>query len=384
MYVFPITEKTETNHRRKHTESDNTFANDNDNDTVDASFVELTMRFDTKCSRPLPLWCCVLLVIVTCSFLSHVLAQTAEGNDKSASEHNVVTYVLEPFEGSSNPLRDVVLVQGEGTMDDDSNTLSVIAAPEALFGQGALQLDYSFPSATSSSLAVESLLSPVQDDDGSGSAMTTHQRVHNIHGAKVVSFWYSLRHQDDKTKLQIRFSLITSSAACDDGDDDKDCHHPTETWQYSQKISLVNGTEWRQVQIPTSAEEWNLVAEGSDNDALVLNRIRGWKLDVLCDSENEESNPSTESSFAKGVLWMDHLSFEGGPDLLGAFFYADSYEQASRDQTIAKIVHNSTLSESNTHELLNFEQDGNFVIDYWVEQRELWGGYARYVPLFCP
>ncbi|KAL3910117.1 MAG: hypothetical protein SGILL_007816, partial [Bacillariaceae sp.] len=43
-----------------------------------------------------------------------------------------------------------------------------------------------------------------------------------------------------------------------------------------------------------------------------------------------------------------------------------------------RVVHDSEQSENNTQQLLNFNDEGTMVIDYWVEQREIWGGYVTY------
>jgi hypothetical protein len=88
-----------------------------------------------------------------------------------------------------------------------------------------------------------------------------------------------------------------------------------------------------------------------------------------------ELSSNDDSVSSKGVFWMDHLSFEGGQDLLGAFLHTKSYSEAARDVTIKRIIHDSERSENNTEEHL---EDGAMIIDYWVEQRESWGGYLSY------
>ncbi|KAG7339186.1 PAS domain containing protein [Nitzschia inconspicua] len=269
----------------------------------------------------------ILFFFVTCP-TSQISAQ--QGNDDD--ETSVASYVLEPFE--EDVVNDVVLLE-----DPSTKPSKILETNDSMFGKLALQVDYE-PQNTNSIL---------------------------LEGTSLP---------------ELQFSLVDMASFCQDDDQlqqqqkqqqdpstNGGCQH-METWQYQNSIPLLNSTEWHQVRIPTTAvSDWQRV-QGSNNDKLDLDRINGWRMMLVF--------PDQAINSQRGTFRIDQLSFDGGPDLMGAFLHTQSYTEAIHDQTIQRIIHDSYLSENKTKEWLNVNNDGTMAIQYLVEQRESWGGYLSY------
>ena len=97
---------------------------------------------------------------------------------------------------------------------------------------------------------------------------------------------------------------------------------------------------------------------------LDFDALKGWRLEVYVPPRNLHR-----------TLLISQIALEGGGDMLGASFYSNSWEKALEDDTITELFFNSEISKNESSQVIF---DGQFYVDYTVQQTETWGGFVQY------
>ena len=220
------------------------------------------------------------------------------------------------------------------------------------FGKGSLSLDCE---SLNGSLILESI-------------QPKPNVVYNALHATSVSFWYGIHNSTARLPTEFRFTFsILDSTWCRTVDCSAEARQ-LEAWQYTFDTSLVANSGWQEAKIPLSPELWRRT-DGMNDGVLDLRTVKGWNMMI----------DFGDSDFS-GLLKFDHLAFHGEGDMVGAAFEVESWDEATANSLITRKIFDSSLSEDSTTQSFG---NGTMTIDYLVEQRAVWGGFAAY-ELFLP
>ncbi|KAL7570913.1 hypothetical protein ACA910_002546 [Epithemia clementina (nom. ined.)] len=266
-----------------------------------------------------------------------------------SAEDLLVSYVLEPFIVQSIFDADVPAV--EFLTDSDIQVRTSIS-DDTLHGSSSLRIDYKNEAPQSpQKFTVQSFL--------------PNSQVFIGHGARQLSFSYknSIPSIEDARDYSIQWKVtLFDSADCE-----QSCSNTMnlEAWEYIGDLLEPLGDYWKTMSLPlNSSDEWQL-ASSSGNDILDLDMLKGWRIDLFL----PETSNHTEA------LFISQLALEGGGELLGAAFHAESWENALEHDVVLATYHTSNISKASSSQRIN---DGQFYVDYLVEQTETWGGFVQY------
>jgi hypothetical protein len=107
-------------------------------------------------------------------------------------------------------------------------------------------------------------------------------------------------------------------------------------------------------------ENWQEI-QVYDFGSLDLQRIKGWRIEM--------DEP--------GSFLLDQLAFVGDGSLFGAAFYPGTatFQEALAEGSWKDAFQNSEISRNSTVSVL---QNGQFEVDYTLQQVETWGGFLGY------
>lgn len=289
-----------------------------------------------------------------------------------------ISYVIDPFESLDFVASD----------DLDNLTLSY----NGLFGNFSLQVKYHyqvqeitrgeslFALTAENGTLYESLFGGAEEIEEDQPILSfgwlPPEKPHNCYGATHLSFWYKVLESRGDV-IELRLTLLDDS--------DRDEENPQDLEHYFVSVpvetsSVVEEGDWQQVRIPM--EDFILLEEKghAGNGQLNLNRLRGWRFEVVKSEEGTIRGNSTTTD-RRIILLLDQLACLGGGDLLGASLYTDvSWEEAASEAIWIEEYYNSDISRNNSEVVLG---NGSLAVDFTVMMVESWGGFTA-LSYFAP
>lgn len=244
-----------------------------------------------------------------------------------------MSYVMDPFESATNKYFQTVY-GGQGAIN--------VTTVDAAFGKSAIQVDYQV----------------VQTETWGGFVDfgRVATRAHNCNGATHMSIWYKvMKPQSAKLRCHLRLVLL----------DDSDCSYPSnctvpdelEQFYSFQYVLDDSRADWRELRVElrgdTNSESpfWQTGWAGiSGNNALDLQHIRGWRIEMNIDSQGDVGSSSD------GCISFDQLACLGGGELFGAALQnpGNGFSDAVAAGKWAEVYNHSAPSKiSTTSEFVN-------------------------------
>jgi len=290
------------------------------------------------------LWCTKLSLLIT----------VIKAEDKS------ISYVIDPFESIDDDWHETVY-NGNGALE-------ISLTNDALFGEYALQVEYSVEQTETwgGFVAFSFILN------------ATSESSHNCVGANYLSLWYKIVDpQSLPGRVHLRIILFDDSDCDGKGCDSSDGVYLENyySFHYVMDGENGNGTDWKELRVELRGDsdpDSPLTRTGwvgtVGNNVLDLDHLRGWKIELSIDSQAGMGNSSD------GILLVDQLACVGGGELVGAPFHGD-FKNMTEDGVWKETYYMSQLSQNRSQAFL---QNGMLYLNFTIEQVQTRGGFISY------
>lgn len=278
----------------------------------------------------------------------------------SAEADYLISYVMEPFDITNRSDLGVVnSIEVQGLPKGIAGT--EFSVNDTLYGTSSFGINYNNSGFQSNHIyALQSILpDKVGQEEYKDLQLSP---VYMCWGAKQISFSYkhTLLSEDVDNDLQWRFTLFDSTNCR------KNCTDPEnlEAWDYVGDLVTADNS-WKTVTMPFDDGGWKLANSPSGSDRILnLAMIKGWRLQL-----------TSATVGLAGRFLLDQIVLDGPGEMLGAAFYANSWNTALVHDVVQPIYYNSNISKSRTVQEVG---NGDFSIDYTAQQTETWGGFIQY------
>ena len=348
-----------------------------------------------KYSTFIGLYCSVIFCCLGPNLLVPVSAQIAETTESTVVEateeatQREISYVLEPYENTatSSSLRPRSLFNfRQVDLETDGLFDLSITSDDALFGEYALQVDYSNDYAATAAVGSDNVAR-------FGWITSESHRRYSCAGATHISFWYKMLPPSTEeagggsnVDFNLRFVLLDSSdvdcvnnAGCASNPDLFENYYSS--YYILQSPEDQSSSHWKEIRIPLDSDNFMLdMGNGRGqigNEMLDLQSVKGWYYEIspVAKDGDTAGAPDTESTT---TVLIDQLACVGGGDLFGSSFQIgldETFDDAVSHDLWEPEYYQSDLSETETTTTL---QGGVLSSNFTIEQSQTWGGFVSY------